>query len=37
VAVLLGVAVGLLLITSVAASLTLIRGVQLDQLREAPA
>ena len=37
VAVLLGVAVGLLLITSVTASMTLIRGVRLDQLREAPA
>ena len=37
VALLLGVAVGLLLITAVMSSLTLIRGVRLDQLREAPA
>ena len=37
VAVLLGVAVGLLLIAAVTASMTLIRGVRLDQLREAPA
>ena len=37
VAVLLGVAVALLLITAVTASMTLIRGVRLDQLREAPA
>jgi hypothetical protein len=36
-AVLLGAAVGLLLITSVTSSLTLIRGVRLEQLREAPA
>jgi hypothetical protein len=37
VAVLVGTAIGLLIITSVAASMTLIRGVRLEQLREAPA
>ena len=36
-AIALGAAVGLLIIASVATGVTLIRGVRLDQLREAPA